>query len=460
NTLLRLLLLALVMVSGLETAFAQPARPVRPRLIVLTDIGGDPDDQQSMVRLMLYSSEFEIEGMIASAAGTPGELKTNITRPDLIREIVNAYGQVRTNLLVHRRFYPPTEQLLSVIKSGNPLRGTNVIGPGHDTEASRWIIRQADKQNIHPLNIAVWGGSTDLAQALWRVREDCSPEELKAFLGKLRVYSIAHQDDSGPWINREFPDLFYVLANRPEGQDKRNSSYRGMYLGGNELLTSREWIDENVRKDHGPLGALYPPRTWTVPNPHGALKEGDTASWFYFLPNGLGDSEHPEWGGWGGRFQKLNGQLYGDAPAQRGEEVDPRVSVSRWRPAYQNDFAARMDWCVKPLLEANHPPIAILNNRPGRDVVELNVRSKEHVALSANGSSDRDGQNIQYRWWIYEEAGTYEGPVALRGSTTAESSFEAPRVTELVDIHVILEITDDGKPPLTAFRRAVVHVRP
>src|SRR5688572_794604 len=62
----------------------------RPRLVVLTDIGGDPDDQQSMIRLMLYSNEFEVEGLIASASGTPGELTEQITKPELIREIVEA----------------------------------------------------------------------------------------------------------------------------------------------------------------------------------------------------------------------------------------------------------------------------------------------------------------------------------------------------------------------------------
>jgi hypothetical protein len=66
-----------------------------PRLLVLTDIGGDPDDQQSMVRLMIHANEFEIEGLIASASGTPGELKKETVQPDLIREIVRAYGQKR-----------------------------------------------------------------------------------------------------------------------------------------------------------------------------------------------------------------------------------------------------------------------------------------------------------------------------------------------------------------------------
>ncbi len=59
----------------------------KPRLLVLTDIGGDPDDTQSLVRLLVYSNEFDIEGLIASAAGTPGELRQHIVRPDLIHPV-------------------------------------------------------------------------------------------------------------------------------------------------------------------------------------------------------------------------------------------------------------------------------------------------------------------------------------------------------------------------------------
>jgi uncharacterized membrane protein len=54
------------------SAYGAGDRADKPRLIVLTDIGGDPDDQQSMVRLMVYANEFDIEGLIASASGTPG----------------------------------------------------------------------------------------------------------------------------------------------------------------------------------------------------------------------------------------------------------------------------------------------------------------------------------------------------------------------------------------------------
>ena len=120
--------------AGEPAAGGEAQSTGRPRLLVLTDIGGDPDDQQALVRLMTHANEFEIEGLIASASGTPGELKKEIVQPDLIREIVRAYGQVLPNLSLHATGYPAAEQLLSRIKSGNPKRGWERVGEGHDTE--------------------------------------------------------------------------------------------------------------------------------------------------------------------------------------------------------------------------------------------------------------------------------------------------------------------------------------
>ncbi len=240
--------------------------------MVLTDIGGDPDDQQSMIRLLLYSNEFDVEGLIATAAGTPGELKEAITRPDLIRQIVLAYGKVQPNLTRHDERYPPGEKLLALIKSGNKHRGRDYIGEKHDTEGSRWIIRAADADDERPLCITIWGGQTDLAQALWRVRKDRGEAALKQFMSRLRVYDIGDQDKLQPWIFENFPDLFYVLGEPQPGADLRETCYRGMYLGGDQSFTSRQWLKDHVLENHGPLGALYPTQTWTAPNPHGAMK--------------------------------------------------------------------------------------------------------------------------------------------------------------------------------------------
>lgn len=326
----------------LACAGALPAQE-RPRLLVLTDIGGDPDDQQSMIRLMVYANEFVIEGLVATASGTPGELKTNTTRPDLIRQIVLAYGEVRTNLVRHARGWPDTSALLECIKSGNPHRGRNNVGDGHDTEASRWLIERIDAGTPeHPLNITIWGGQTDLAQSLWRVRHDREASGLARFVQLFRVFDIGDQDNIAEWMHAEFPGMFYILSQPPPGGDRRHGTYRGMYLGADESLTSRDWIEQHVRRT-GPLGALYPLETWTAPNPHSCLKEGDTPSWFFFLPLGGNDPKDPTKPGWGGQYRKAPDGWYRDV---HSKDADPRETVSRWRPEFQSDFARRMSWCL------------------------------------------------------------------------------------------------------------------
>ena len=445
-------------VSAAETRWLPDARP---RLLVLTDIGGDPDDQQSLIRLMLYANEFELEGFIASASGTPGELKEKTTKPQLVREIIQAYGQIRSNLIRHAEGYPTAEQLLARIKSGNPNRGREAVGEQNDTEGSRWIIATADRADSRPLNIAIWGGQTDLAQALWRVRQDRGASGLAEFIRKLRIHDIADQDGIVEWIWQEFPGLFYVLNKSHQGRDRREAAFRGLYLGGDLSLVSREWMESNIRQNHGPLGALYPPRTWTAPNPHSAIKEGDTPSWFYFLRNGLGEPDHPEWGGWGGRFTNTHARIYRDAQDTIGDVTDARATTWRWREHFQNDFAARLDWCVADdFKKANHNPIAMLNGDATRRVLEITAKPGETIKLSTAGSSDPDDHALTTSWFVYREAGSFTGEIHLANATGESTSFVAPTVKQPETIHVILQLADIGTPGLFAYRRAVVTVKP
>jgi hypothetical protein len=290
------------------------------------------------------------------------------------------------------------------------------------------------------------------------VREERGVEGLRKFLERLRVYDIDDQDGIQSWIFENFPNLFYVLAKSARGADKRTGAYRGMYLGGDESLTSRDWVDSHLRKGHGPLGALYPTETWTAPNPHSTLKEGDTPSWFYFLPTGLSDPAHPGWGGWGGRFRHESEGLWRDAKDSVGDTTDSRTTVWRWRPAFQADFQARMDWCVKSFANANHAPNPIVNGADGRGILRLAAKPDSTIKLSADGSSDPDHDRLAYRWWHYNDADNYDGRVQIDKHTTQEALLSVPSDAASKSLHVIVEVTDNGEPALTRYRRVVIEV--
>ena len=448
-------LLLITAVILLYPGKVKPQQNHLPRLLVTTDIGGDPDDQQSMIRLMLYSNEFEIEGLIASASGTPGELKEAVVKPHLIEEIVNAYAMVEENLRLHSPGFPSAAYLKSVIKKGNPHRGWEKVGKGNDTEGSDWIIQCVDRPDDHPLNIAIWGGQTDLAQALWKVKNTRTEQQYEDFVSKIRIYDIMDQDGIFSKIWETFPGLFYILNKAPKGEDKRNAVFRGMYLGGNEKLTSMAWFAENVLENHGPLGKMYPTKTWTAPNPHGLMKEGDTPSWFFFLKNGLNCPAHPKYGGWGGRFIKNQRGYYSDATDSFQGETNARATVSRWRDDFQREFAARLDWCLTDFENANHTPVVVVNGNDQKGLLVIQRKPGEKIKLDASKSSDPDGDNLMFEWEIYPEVENFTGELKLTPKGK-KAELLMPPLDDNSVVHIILKATDNGSPKLTGYKRIIL----
>ena len=465
-TTMRLLALTLLSVFALFAAAQE-----KPRVIVLTDITNEPDDEESIVRFLVYSNEYDVEGLIAT---TSIWLKDKV-RPDRIRRLVEAYGKVRGNLLKHAPGYPPVEQLLRIIKEGRPEFGMKGVGEGKSSPGSRHIIEVVDRDDPRPVWISVWGGVNCLAQALWEVKQTRTNEELDRFVSKLRVYTISDQDDSGRWLRINFRNLFYIVSPCAMGyREYYKATWSGIsgdrfYKNGPghrwELVTN-EWLRKNIIENHGPLGALYP--EWEY------IMEGDTPSFLGLVNNGLGSHISPAYGGWGGRYALY--QSYGEtrpiwtnvAGARDTVRADDgrlytsaQATIWRWREAYQHDFAARMDWCVaESFSDANHNPIAAIGEDRTKNVIERPVRAGEPVVLDASASTDPDGDALAYRWFHYAEAEGYEvrKRVTLRGETT-------PRVTVTVEeaepgarIHIILELRDDGDPPLYAYRRVILVV--
>lgn len=447
--------------QGRPAAAPAPAE-ARSRVIVMTDIGGDPDDQESMVRFLLYANEFDVEGLIASSSR---HLRTGV-QPRQIIDRVNAYGEVLPNLRAHAEGYPDARYLLDRIKAGSSEFGMEGVGDGKDTDGSRWIIEVVDRPDPRPVYILAWGGAVDLAQAIHTVRATRSEAELAAFIAKLRVYSISDQDNAGSWVRRYFPDIWWIASIHAH-RHYNLSTWGGIsgdqfyfFSGPDFDLVSRQWARENIRK--GPLGMLYP-----LPE---FIMEGDSPSFLYLIPNGLGSPEHPDYGSWGGRYGKVSewDGLWTDTSdyvvdAQGRVHQDNKATIWRWREAFQNDFATRIQWTLHQYPNgANHNPRLVLNGVPGRQPVELTVRSGERVNLSAEGSQDPDGDAVTYSWWQYREseAVNRNPELALQTRDPLHTQFVAPRVSEPTRFHVILEAKDDRTVALFAYRRAIVTVMP
>ncbi|HLB72734.1 MAG TPA: nucleoside hydrolase-like domain-containing protein, partial [Sedimentisphaerales bacterium] len=374
------------------------------RLVVMTDIGGDPDDEQSMVRFLLYSCDFEVEGFCTGF----GHGHYQKTRPELIRTAVEAYGKVVDNLRKHRPDYPSAENLMGLIKDGHNGE-PHKVGPEMDSEASEWIIKVLEKDDPRQVWFSIWGGPRELAQAIWKAGQTRSAEQFAELKSKIRVHSIADQDQTAEWVKQNHPDVFWIFS---------RDVFRGIWAEGDQSIVSPEWLEKNVRTGHGPLGAVYPGKAAGKDG----VKEGDTPSFLYVLPDGLSDPQHPEWGNWGGRFQRSGrGGEYIPAEDWTGSRRDMLYTIHRWRDAYQNEFEARMDWCIQPYDKCNHKPVAVCNGDKGIKVIELNADPGDDVKLSAEGSSDPDGDKLSYKWWVYKEAGTCWSDAALRAATLPQT---------------------------------------
>ena len=139
------------------------------------------------------------------------------------------------------------------------------------------------------------------------------------------------------------------------------------------------------------------------------------------------------------------------------EAVDGGDQLMRWLPDATNDFFARLQWERKSYEESNHAPHAVLNGDQSRDFMEIEVPPGMSVRLSADGSSDPDGDDLSFKWWQYGMADTYDGMVLLSDSTGIDVSFDLPSDLGDEDIHVILEVVDDGEPTLKSYRRAIIR---
>lgn len=474
---LNVLLLILALVYS-NFALAKEAQSDKQRLVVLTDIEADPDDTQSLIRLLLYANQIDIEGLVA----TTSIHQPHRNAPGSIRKVLAAYAVVEPNLQQHEKGFPTAKTLSALVKSGQPGYGMKSVGDNLNSEGSDWLVQLIKKPDNRPLWVSVWGGANTLAQALYTLQLSSNKAELSELLAKLRVYSISDQDDSGYWIRTNFPDVFYIVS--PGGYGAAT------WLGINEVVQdfdntsiSNEWLSANIQQKHGPLGAAYPDVAYGM--------EGDTPAFLALIPNGLNHPERPDWGSWGGRYQLYIPELKktdpngfnGGVPVEQERRpiwtnaVDLfypstsgefgrrdrngkqsfagfKTTVWRWRDDFQHDFAARMDWTILTYAEANHPPRVELTH-----AAELEAKAGQRLILDASASTDPDGDSLSYFWFVYPEAGTAKAKVTIDTENLARIFVNISDVEKEGFVHLIVRVTDKGQPALARYQRVVINIK-
>ena len=461
----------------------------RPRIVITAD--PELDDNNSLIRFLLYSSDLEIEGLVYASSGfhwkgdgkgtkwyVPGREYSRFgldTCPceswrwakdeRFIHNAVETYAKVYPNLKIHNPEYPDPKILLSKIRYGNIEFDGDISKdtPGSDLIKSLML----DNEPGH-LFITAWGGHSTIARALKSIKDQYEfTEEWDNIRNKVSRKVIllpsGDQDDTyAKYIKPNWPDIEYrQFRNSP------NYGYGAQLRAVKEdsvFLTSA-WMKENV-SDRGPLGKIY--RVWgdgkqmvkgdvmdyfgiagytneqlrkmgyvvwmPVQEKGSWLGEGDNHTFMNMPANGLRAFEDASWGGWGG-LRPLKENM-NDLP------------WPDFFPAAQRDFAARLKWSVTPkYTDANHAP-AVTVQGP----LEIVASSWETIRLNAN-VTDHDGNKIAIRWWQLH-VGSYKGNAAITDENSARAKVFIPKdAVPGQTLHIIVETTDDGVPSMTAYQR-------
>jgi hypothetical protein len=437
---------------------------LKPRVVILTDIGRpdlEPDDTESLVHLLCYADQLEIEGIITS---TGWNCDPYPTQSAAYRDsVVEAYATDVYNLM--RRsdqkafvskdkengkqkigYWPSAEYISSRCVMGSQRAGINVIGNDNDSEGSELIIRLADEKDERPIWVCAWGGANTLAQAIWKVKQTRTSEQLKAFLHKLRLYTITDQDmvyamrmnlaySSHQWMRREFTDdLLFVWD---EGTWQLQCS-----------LGQEHW--QQIKKHiqgHAAMGKQYPDYKYGV--------EGDTPSFLNVIPNGLHNPEEPMQVGWGGYHTwelTKDSTTYAWTSWQEPVKSISETYYRQFYPTQLNDFIARIEWAETG--RGNHNPVAIVNGRKGTDAIIIKAKAGQAITLNASASFDPDGDALTFKWW--QQNGIGQNKVEISDATSSTVIVQLPAAIVNDEIHIICEVHDDSQYALPAYRRIII----
>ena len=458
--------IALLLLLALPMMTWAAKEELKPRLVVCTDIAPadvEPDDMESMVRLMSYADLFEIEALITSVGWNCDPYPKEWAQ--YLQRVIEAYRKDvpklmkrsgQTTFLPNSEeekcqfigYWPSADYIKSRAVMGSERGGIKVIGEGNDSPGSELLIRLADEDDPRPIYVAAWGGANTLAQAIWRVKQTRSAEELKRFVRKFRLYTITDQDmqynmrmdraySSHMWLRQEFKDDLQFIWDEGTWQEQCE-------------LGKRNWqLHKDNIQGKGALGKEYPDYKWGV--------EGDTPSFLYVMPNGLNDPEDPHQAGWAGYHER--GLCADSLTTAWTSWQEPVISISvgyktRFYPDEINDFMARMQWADEG--QGNHNPQVVINGSERLQPIQIQAKAGESIRLDASSSIDPDGDKLTFLWWQQPEIGKTKATIDPSNQSIA--TIQIPSDVTSDTIHIICEVHDDGPFHLVSYRRIIIEI--
>ena len=448
---------------------------LKPRLVVCTDIAPadvEPDDMESMVRLMAYADCFEIEALITSVGWNCDPYPKEWA--EYLQRVIEAYRLDVPKLMQrsnqkdfmpvdkengqqHLGYWPSADYIKSRAVMGSIHGGIGAIGENNDSPGSELLIRLADEDDPRPIYVAAWGGANTLAQAIWRVKQTRSEDEVRNFVRKFRLFTITDQDmqysmrmnraySSHQWLRKDFTDDLQFIWDEGAWQEQCE-------------LGKRHWQQhQDMIQGKGALGKEYPTYKWGV--------EGDTPSFLYVMPNGMNDPEDPHQAGWAGYHER--GLCADSLTTAWTSWQEPLRSISvgykqRFYPDELNDFCARMQWAAEG--KGNHNPrvaVRVLDGSPVKNIssvapLRITAKAGDTIRLDASKSGDPDGDALTFYWWQQPEIG--RTTATIDDASTAIATVRIPTDAPSDTIHLICEVHDNSPFHLVAYRRIIVNIK-
>lgn len=378
--------------------------------------------------------------------------------------------------------FPTPEELVARTYVGNTAFEGDVR---EDTPGSDVVKRAMLDDDPRTLYLLSWGGMNTIVRALMSIAEELSgtpewDEVRRRVYEKVRVLGVNNgvgQDNS--WLDHGeplFPDLVFWCApfmyggyfDAKSGQEDSIETFRApwpeqMLTAGNGSLMGRYMLYGDGKVYEGEPERFQFGKHATVDwgwqgmepivfNPGDFMAEGDSMTYIPLLPFGLRGADDPS-------FDTLLGPLFHDGETSRHALPFAPGTPAKGNPnpyirSYQDDFAARAQWCSHGPEACNHAPVI------SEVSTDCEARAGEQVELHAK-ATDPDGDELLPRWFVSGLSTAYSGAGDLSAweATALDATFTVPADARPGDrIVFTLAVKDTAERPMTRYGQVAIIV--